>query len=212
MAAQTTSIADMVTFYGEQNMSVEDLLSVTLGKDVALALVGKYGSLRRASNAGIAELKSIVGVGKGKASVIKAVFELARRLSAEELKKGVVINSPEVAYELFGPRLRDLHREVFQVAFLNGRNEVIATRQISDGSPTSAVPSIYAILHIAIGIGAAAIVCVHNHPSGSTAPSREDKRFTKELNEACMVTDMKLLDHIIIGDDGYFSFADQGEL
>ena len=108
------------------------------------------------------------------------------------------------------PRMRDLKIEVFKVALLDGRNNVISIDEITAGTPTQAVPHVRDIMSKALASFAAGIVCVHNHPSGTTTPSREDKRFTEALRAACEAMDIQLVDHLIIGDNNFFSFAEGG--
>ena len=110
------------------------------------------------------------------------------------------------------PRLRDLKSEVFKVVLLDGRNNVIIIEEIAAGTPTQAVPHVRDIMAEALRRSATGLACVHNHPSGNTAPSREDKRFTEALSAACEAMDVRLVDHIIIGDDRFFSFAEAGHL
>jgi len=205
-------ISDRITMYGEQNLSSEELLSAVLGNKASHSLVSKFDSIRLMGRATLADLVSIPGIGKVKACVIRALFELARRLASEELKKGASVRSPEDLAQLFQHRLRDLPREVFLVIGLDGRNNIMFVRQVSDGSPTTAVPTIYGILHIAVGQGAAGIACVHNHPSGNTTPSRDDKIFTSQLKQAVELLDLKFIDHIIIGDNSFFSMVESGLL
>ncbi len=205
-------ISDKIVMYGERTLSNQDLLSAFLGNAIARNLLEKYDSLRHAGRATIAELTSIPKVGLVKAAVIKALFELASRLASGELQKGQAVRSPEDLAEMFMNRLRDLPREVFMLLCLDGRNNVLCVRQVSDGSPAQATPSIYGILHIAVGQGAAGIACVHNHPSGNTTPSRDDKIFTSALKQVCDALQVKFIDHIIIGDNSFFSMAEAGIL
>lgn len=205
-------ISDRITMYGEQSLSSEELLSAVLGSKVAQSIASRFDSLRLMGKATFAELISIPGIGRIKACVIRALFELCRRLASEELRKGAFLRSPEDIASMFQHRLRDLPREVFILVGLDGRNQVMCVRQISEGSPMSAAPSIYGILHIAVSQGAAGIACVHNHPSGNTTPSRDDKMFTNQLKQAAGLLDLKFIDHIIIGDGSFFSMVEAGLL
>jgi len=205
-------ISDRIAMYGEQALSNEDLLTALLGRLAAQNLLAEFESLRQAGKASIADLCTIPKIGRARATTVKALFELARRLASEDLKKGQSIRSPGDLASMFMSRLRDLPREVFFLVCLDGRNSILCVRQMSEGSPTQAAPTIYSILHIAIGQGAAGIACTHNHPSGSTAPSNDDKRFTSDLKHVCDALQMKFIDHIIIGDNSFFSFTEAGLL
>jgi DNA repair protein RadC len=105
-------------------------------------------------------------------------------------------------------QMRDLKTEVFKVIYLNSSNKIIEISDAAKGTVNHAMPIVREIIHSALQKFAAAIICVHNHPSANIAPSPEDKKFTQELTEAGKLMDIKVLDHIIIGDGNYFSFAD----
>lgn len=124
------------------------------------------------------------------------------------------IRSPEDIAKRFMPRLRDLPIELFYALYLDGRHNVTHELKVCEGTPTQAVPHVRDILAPALwsDAPAASIAVVHNHPSGNTTPSREDKRFTQALNEGCEALEIKLVDHVIIGDDKFFSFAEAGAI
>jgi len=124
------------------------------------------------------------------------------------------IRSPEDIAKRFMPRLRDLPVESFYALYLDGRHNITHEMLVCTGTPTQAVPHIRDIITPALwsDAPAASIVVVHNHPSGNTTPSREDKRFTEALNSVCEGLDMELVDHIVIGGESFFSFAEAGSL
>jgi DNA repair protein RadC len=106
--------------------------------------------------------------------------------------------------------MRDLKTEVFKVIYLNSNNRIIEISDAAVGTVNHAMPIVPEIIHAALQKFAAAIICVHNHPSANITPSPEDKKFTQELYAAGKLMDIKVLDHIIIGDDAFYSFADEG--
>jgi DNA repair protein RadC len=108
--------------------------------------------------------------------------------------------------------MRDLKTEVFKVVYLNSNNKIIDISDAATGTVNQAVPIVREIIHAALQKFAAAIICVHNHPSANITPSPEDKKFTQELTAAGKLMNIKILDHIIIGGDNYFSFTDEGTI
>ncbi len=206
--------------HGEHTLSRAELLAVLLrigyqGKsavDLGRIIMQKFGSFRKMSHTNILELKEIKGMGDAKIAQLRAAIEIGRRFMEEEsvIKDGV--RSPEDIAKRFMPRMRDLKTEIFHVLLLDGKHNVKDIEEVAAGTPTQAVPHVSDIMTKALNKYAASIVCVHNHPSGNTTPSREDKRFTQALNEACEAMEIKLVDHIIIGDDKFFSFAEAGAI
>lgn len=179
--------------------------------DLGRIIMQKFGSFRQMSHTNILEWEEIKGMGKAKIAQLRAAIEIGRRVMEEESEIKDGVRSPEDIAKRFMPRMRDLKTEVFKIVLLNGRHNVIGEiEEVAEGTPTQAVPHVRDIMRKAINKYAASIVCVHNHPSGNTTPSREDKRFTQALNEACEAMEIKLVDHIIIGDDKFFSFAEAG--
>ncbi|MFQ5772084.1 MAG: RadC family protein, partial [bacterium] len=118
--------------------------------------------------------------------------------------------SSDDVYKIVNPHIRNLGREVFKILLLTSRNTMIAEKTIFEGSLTESVVSPREIIKEAINHSAASVVFVHNHPSGNPEPSENDKRVTQQLKSACQVVGVKVLDHIIIGSKGYYSFADSG--
>jgi DNA repair protein RadC len=152
------------------------------------------------------------GIGEAKAVSIVAAMELGRRRQATaSLEKTVVSSSIEVATYL-QTKLRDYKHEVFAVIFLNRANKINGFRIISEGGITGTVADPRIILKKALEEDAVSIILCHNHPSGSLKPSRADEELTHKIKEAAKFFDIKVLDHLIVGDDGYYSFADEGIL
>jgi DNA repair protein RadC len=160
----------------------------------------------------IRDLMKIKGVGPAKAITIAAALELGRRRqSSEPLTKTAISSSNEIAAFL-QTRLKDYNREVFAVLFLNRANKVNHFEIISEGGITGTVADPRIILKKALEENAVSIILCHNHPSGSLKPSRADEELTSKIKEAAKYLDITVLDHIIVSDSGYYSFADEGLL
>lgn len=164
------------------------------------------------SHTDIRRWKKFKGLGQAKIAQIKAAIEIGRRFGKEKIKEKKKITCAKDIVKLFMPRMRDLKFEIFQALFLDGQNKPIdiGIVDIEQGSITQASPVIREIMQKALENFAAALICVHNHPSGNPNPSQEDKDFTKELVSAGKLLQIKVLDHIIFGNDKHFSFADEG--
>lgn len=206
--------------FGEHTLTDAELLAILLRSgakgdsavDVGRKILQKFKNFRNMSHTDISQWREIKGLGKGNAKIaqIKAAIEIGRRFMTEEKEiEGKVTSSKEVA-DFLMPRFRDLKKEVFKILLLNNRNEIKNIVEIEEGTVNYASPPVREIIHRALQEFATAIICVHNHPSGNPQPSEDDKRFTKELASAGKIMQVKVLDHIIIGDNNYFSFADEG--
>ncbi len=183
--------------------------AVTLAKDMLKLGKNNLNELGRLS---IKELQQVKGVGQAKALIISAALELGRRRhSADLLDKITVRNSEEIALYL-RTILKDYSHEVFAVVFLNRSNKIKSFQIISHGGITGTVADPRIILKRAIEEEATAIILSHNHPSGSLRPSQTDEELTYKIKQAASFLDIKVLDHIIVSEEGYFSFADEGIL
>jgi DNA repair protein RadC len=179
--------------------------------DLARRIIDKYGSFRNMSHTDMREWKEFKGLGPAKIAQIQAALEIGRRFREVELlpSKQKIASAQDIV-NIIMPQMRDLKTEVFKVAYLNSNNKIIEISDAANGTVNHAMPIVREIIHAALQKFAAAIICVHNHPSANIAPSPEDKKFTQELNAAGKLMDIKVLDHIIIGDGNYFSFANDG--
>ena len=206
---------------GPATLSNSELLAILIatgsGKKSALDLaqdalrLGK-DNLNELGKVSIAELMKIKGIGEAKAITIAAAMELGRRRQAmASLEKPVVSSSSDVATFL-QPTLRDYKHEVFAVVFLNRANKINDFKIISEGGITGTVADPRIILRTALEKDAVSLILCHNHPSGSLKPSRADEELTQKIKEAAKYFDIKVLDHLIVSDDGYYSFADEGIL
>lgn len=205
---------------GEHSLSNTELLAILLRSGVkgrsalelARQILDKFCSFRNMSHTDIRDWKEFKGLGQAKISQIKAAIEIGRRFLTEQKQvKDKIKNSKDIV-DLFMGRMRDLKKEVFKILLLDSRNNIIETIEITEGTVTQANPIIREIISKALQSFAVGLVCIHNHPSGDPCPSKEDRDFTKELCRAGSIMQIKVLDHIIIGDNQYHSFADRNEL
>lgn len=160
----------------------------------------------------IGELRKIRGMGMVKSTALVAAFELGRRREALPQKKRTPIRSSKDMAALVWPSMKDLRHEVFRIALLNRANQVIHQETISEGGITGTVADPRIILRIALENHATGLILCHNHPSGNIQPSEADKAITSKIQQAAAVHDIRLLDHLIIGENSYLSFADEGLL
>lgn len=204
---------------GAGALSDTELLAILLrtgrnGKNVIdmareLLLSGN-GTLAGIADMSIERLKAISGIGPSKAVTIAAAFELGRRASLKAaLDSSGALSSPQKVFNIMQPITRDLDHEECWALFLNKANRLIAKEMISSGGLDSTIIDNRMIIRKAIDKKAAAVILVHNHPSGSALPSRADIAQTQALNRALKTCDLSLLDHVIIARDSYYSFADE---
>ncbi len=209
---------------GAERLPLAKLLAIILrtgsegvsAEDLARELLNKFKSLRGIDMASISELQKIAGVGIAKSAQIKAALELGKRLFREESALGEKIRDAGQAIKYvrnyLGLYLRDKKKEYFYVIFLDSRNKVQDLLEISRGSLDASIVDKAEIIKEATQRSAAAIILVHNHPSGEPEPSKDDIEITKELVKALNLVGIKVLDHIIIGrnEEDYFSFLNKG--
>lgn len=205
---------------GTEALSNSELLAILIASgtksktavDVAKEILAKAkDNLSDLGKLSIKELTKINGIGEAKAITIAAAMELGRRRQATSLQKEIIKTSSDIAHYLQA-QLKDKLHEVFAVAFLNRSNKIIHLEIISEGGITGTVADPRIILKKALEHNTVNLVLCHNHPSGSLKPSRADELLTKKIKEAALLLDMTVLDHIIVSEDGYFSFADEGIL
>ena len=183
--------------------------AVDLGREL-LAL--SNGDLNDFSKLRMAQLCTIKGIGESKAISIMAALELGRRRKEGSGEKRIRVSSSHQLYDLLKPYFEDLLHEEFYVVYLNRANLVIAVRQVSIGGTAATIVDPKVIFKIGIDLQASAIVLAHNHPSGTLKPSEDDDRMTKKIVQSANLLEMPVLDHLIITDNGYFSFADSERL
>jgi DNA repair protein RadC len=185
----------------------------TSAVDLARRIVERFGTFRNMSHTDMREWKELKGLGSAKIAQIMAALEIGRRFREDEaLHAKQKIASAQDIVDVILPHMRDLKTEVSKVVYLNSDNGIIDIADAAAGTVNQAMPIIREIVHTALQKFATAIVCLHNHPSGNTTPSQEDKKFTQEIAAAGRLMGIKVLDHIIIGNDAFYSFANDGAL
>ncbi len=170
----------------------------------------RFGSLSQVLAAPMEKLTEIKGIGPKNALYLKLVHQVARRYLRDRVAGRAFFGSSRAVFDYLFHAMRDLKREVFKVLFLNRKNELIFDQDVFQGSLTGSAVYPREIMTIALEHKAAALVFAHNHPSGDPAPSAEDRRLTRDLVWAGKLLGVQVLDHIVIGHNTYFSFADQG--
>ncbi|PJA02182.1 hypothetical protein COX73_02100 [bacterium (Candidatus Gribaldobacteria) CG_4_10_14_0_2_um_filter_36_18] len=202
--------------FGEQALSAQELLQLILGRGIAgesvvvtaQKLMSQFGSLQKLAEANIEELSLIKGIGLAKATQIKAVFEIGRRISTQTPSyKSKELTDPEKVYQLIKSKLRDYTREHFYIIALNSRNWSVA--EVSIGSLNASIVHPREVFAEAIKNKAASVIFAHNHPSGDPEPSEDDLVITKRLVEAGKIIGIEINDHIIVAQSGFFSFKNK---
>lgn len=201
--------------FGEQALSAQELLQLILGRGIAgesvvvtaQKLLSQFGSLQKLAEASIEELSSIKGIGLAKATQIKAVFEIGRRISTQApLYKSKELTDSIKVYQLIKSKLKDYQKEHFYIIALNSRNYSLA--EVSVGSLNASIIHPREVFAEAIKNKAASVIFAHNHPSGDPEPSEDDLETTKQLTEAGKILGIEVADHIIVTKNNYFSFKD----
>lgn len=191
------------------NNGSKEKSAVELAQDILR--MGK-DNLNELGKLSVKDLRKIKGIGEAKAISIVAAMELGRRRQATaSIEKPVVNSSTDVA-DFLQIKLKDYKHEVFAVVFLNRSNKVNNFQIVSEGGITGTVADPRIILKRALEEDAVSIILCHNHPSGSLKPSKADEELTHKIKEAAKYFDIKIMDHLIVSDDGYYSFADEGIL
>jgi len=203
---------------GPQHLSEAELLGILIGKgtrnktaiDLGRELLERYESLPRLFSRSPSELMLVKGVGAAKAAILSAAFELVRRVqSGKDTDKPTFKKSSDVATHYL-PLLRDLRKEVFKVLLLNRANRLVKEVSVSEGTLDASIVHPRDVFREALLEPAAAVILIHNHPSGNPSPSEEDLRITRQLVEAGRLLGIKVLDHIILAGDVHRSLADEG--
>ncbi|MBS4024999.1 MAG: DNA repair protein RadC [Clostridia bacterium] len=202
---------------GAETLPTSELLAIIIGsgnkEDSAIALAYRLlslpGGLSQLATASVEEIQEIRGIGPAKACQVKAALELAKRLAALGGESRPVIRSPQDIAALVLEEMRSLDREHFKTLALNTKNQVLAIETVSIGSLNSSIVHPREVFKNPIKRSAAAIVLVHNHPSGDPTPSSEDVAVTKRLIEAGKILGVEVLDHLVTGNKGYISLREK---
>jgi DNA repair protein RadC len=211
---------------GSQHLSDAELLAILLRVGVgptkqepqglsavalARSLLVSFDGLSGLDRADVPELLKYSGVSSAKVCSIKAALELGKRLKSHVAKLQSLESSSHV-FSYVSPRLSTARNETVISLFLDGQNHLLAEKLISEGTPTESVVVIRKILEEGLRVSATAFALVHNHPSGSPYPSAEDDKTTTDLDKAASLLSILMIDHIIVGGDDYYSYADSGRL
>jgi DNA repair protein RadC len=206
---------------GKANLSDSELLAIIIGSGsrnesaVQLAqriVASANNNLNQLGKLSIQQLLQFKGIGNAKAISITAALELGRRRREEEPVNLDKISSSKSVFEIMQPLIGELHHEEFWVVFLNNSNKVIHKEQLSKGGITGTVVDSRLIFKIALQHHATSLILTHNHPSGKLQPSEADISITKKIKTAGQQLDIPILDHIIISENGFYSFGDNGIL
>jgi len=179
--------------------------------DFAKELLTEFKGLRGLDRAHTEDLRKVTGISIAKVAQIKAAFELGKRVQSKRLISLSFESSSAVAAH-FRPRFVNSRQEIAIAVLLNGQNQLIEEKVVAEGTPTQATVYVRRVLEAALRASAAAIVLVHNHPSGNSGPSAGDDDTTRRLLVACRLVEIVLLDHVIVGESDHYSYSDSGRL
>lgn len=202
-------------FEGFHDYEIIELL-LTLGqpmkdcKPMAKAAVRKFGSVRGVLEASTRELSEVKGVGPNNIFGLRLARDIARRYLAERIEGRDFLQSSQEVLDYLKVNLRGRNREVFMAIYLNGRNQIMSMEEVFEGTLTTSAVYPREVVKQALDNDAAALIFVHNHPSGNPQPSKDDLEITKKLKDAAATIDVSIHDHIIIAGDETYSFADHG--
>jgi DNA repair protein RadC len=206
---------------GRRALSDAELIAILIGSgsrdesavELSKRILHHYGNdLNKLGKVSVNELSRFKGIGEAKAISIIAALELGRRRSETETKVADVITGSHSAWQILRRHLVDLNHEEFWILLLSRNNKVIAKELISKGGLSGTVADPKIIFNVALLHQASSIILAHNHPSGNLKPSQQDIDLTKKLHQAGKILDINVFDHLIITDDGFMSFADEGLL
>lgn len=206
---------------GKFALSDAELLAILIGsgnkEESAVALCKRIlsttnNNLNALAKQSVEQFMEFKGVGKAKSISIVAALELGRRRRSEAALEKFKITSSASVFEMMQPILGDLQHEEFWIIYLNNSNKVIQKKQLSKGGITGTLVDVRLVLKTALEVGAIGLILVHNHPSGALKPSNADKQITDKLKTAALSLDIKVIDHLIVTEKAYFSFADEAFL
>jgi DNA repair protein RadC len=212
---------EKLLYKGISSLSDAELLAILIGSgsndksavDLAREILNiAANNLNRLGKLDVHDLVRLKGIGTAKAINIMAALELGRRRKSAEIIESAKIRSSNDVYTIFNPLLADLTHEEFWLLYLNRSNKILSRHKLSQGGISGTITDVRLIIKKAIELLASSIIICHNHPSGNLDPSEADSRITHKIKEAAGYFDISLLDHIIVTDNGYYSYADNGAL
>lgn len=207
--------------YGSENLSDEELISIILKtgtkgmsvKEVSLKLLENVGDIKKLKDIGINTLMGINGIGKVKAIEIKAAIELGRRIYIDNNKLGgIILNNSLKIYEYFKDLVGDKKQEYFYTVYVDTKGRYIDKKCLFVGTINNSIVHPREIFKEAYLLSANGIICIHNHPSGDPTPSKEDIMITRKIKEIAMIHGIRLVDHLIVGANSYYSFYEDNKL
>ncbi len=203
---------------GRSVLSDAELIAILIGSgskeesavDLSKRILSSVGNnLNELGKLSVQQLKQFKGIGEAKAVTIAAALEMGRRRRTEDAPTITKIMGSQDAFDLLQPLIGDLQHEEFWIVYLNNSNKVLHKEQLSKGGITGTLVDVRLVLKQALEYGAVGLILAHNHPSGTLKASRADKEITEKLNRASSALDIKVLDHLIVTQKAYFSFADE---
>ena len=206
---------------GSNTLSNEELLAIILdtgtkdksAKDLAISVLSKINHISELKYINYQNLISIKGIGISKATKILSLIELSKRINVKlETLNNIKANNSKVIYEYFKDKLMDEKQEYFYCLYLNNKKRIIKNKLLYIGTINQTLIHPRDIFKEAYLLSASAIICIHNHPSGNTVPSKEDIIMTKNLKEVGLIMGINVVDHIIIGKNNYYSFFENGDI
>ena len=205
---------------GPSDLQDVELVAILLGTGTrgtgvlaaAHALLAQFADLRRLASAGVAELCVVPGVGIAQACRLKAGLALAGRLGERPFSRGERLGCPRDVFERVGRRIASLEHEVFLAIALDTKHRVVGQHRVADGGVCSVEVLPRDVFTGVVREAAAAVIFVHNHPSGDPSPSTADEELTRRLTAAGVLVGVQVLDHVIVTNDGYYAFSEAKEL
>jgi len=211
---------ERLLYHGPEFLTDAELLAIIIAKghsgetsvEVARSLLVKYGTLRNLMSVSYSEMKQVNGIGKAKYAQIKAALEMGIRLSKEKILPGKKIQKAQDVVDYYYAEMKNKKKELFHIILLDVRYQIIRDVLISMGSLSETTVHPREVMKEVIKESAAAVIFLHNHPSGDPQPSQQDRELTRRLSESCSMLGVKVLDHIIIGEECFYSFAQMGQI
>jgi len=212
---------EKLMFKGNQALSDAELLAILIGSgsrnetavDLSKRILSdQQNNLNQLARLSLSDLQKFKGIGEAKAITIMAALELGKRRRLEEALELPKVTDSRTVYELLQPLMGDLNHEEFWIVYLNQSNKIVGKWLASKGGITSTMVDVRLVLKKALELMATGLILSHNHPSGKREPSQSDKDLTRKMIDAAKVMDIQVLDHLIVTEKSYFSFADEGIL
>ncbi|HOB83115.1 MAG TPA: DNA repair protein RadC [Bacteroidales bacterium] len=203
----TSSLSDAELLGILISSGTKDKSAVDLGREL-LCMAGN--NLNNLAKLSVSDLRKLHGIGPARAVTIAAALELGRRRKLSDVQDTIQIKASKDVADIFQPLLSDLSHEEFWILYLNRSNKVITRMKLSQGGVSGTVTDVRIVMKKAVELLASGIILCHNHPSGNLNPSEADSKITRKIKEAGSFMDIQLLDHLIISDKDYYSFADNG--